>query len=172
VADNFQLSSFRGALLSVKHQVSPRSAWRLGAEVDFSDQNQSTRADTLLNESDATLTSLGVTFEYLRYTSPVSRTKVYFGGGLGAGYGRASTGRLFPTTHSNTTWSWSGSLNGLLGVEWFMTGNLSLSGEYGLSIRYRKEKNTQENDSAIQTGERSTFSISDRGVLFGLSAYF
>lgn len=181
IDDNFQLSPFQGAVLSLKHHYSDRSAVRLGLGVSLDSKDFDATAseqDSLLRkeERDDSSQFVRLDLQYIRYTDPASPVKMLLGGGPFASLSNSDHERkLEPSSIKNESTSWVAGLSGLVGVEWFPASMISLHAEYGIEFYYRRDKTTSETIAPVrrsseQTG--NTFDLRAKGVLFGLSAYF
>jgi opacity protein-like surface antigen len=189
VAEDFTLSSFDGAAVSIKRHFSPQSALRVGLELDLDDSStEETRTDTdaesLLaqSESDSNGEAVVVNAAYMRYaqTGRVVRFVWQLGPELSVGRtdGRNSSG---PLTSETTHKRWSVGLAGSVGVEWFPTRRFGLHAEYGMAAYYWSRTTIKQtewvypNQSSDRYRDESDMhgtALVSRAVRLGLSVYF
>lgn len=181
IDDNFTLSPFQGAILSVKRHHSDRSAFRVALGLSLATED----IDATLAEMDTVTSSeardessqyVRLDVQYLRYTDPGSPVKLLFGFGplFTFSNGDAEVTRETGSVKTEST-AWMAGVSGLVGAEWFATDTISLHAEYGIEMTYRWTKATSTtNTTSTLSSEttRHTGNIHARGVLFGLSAYF
>ncbi len=192
VVNDFQLSSFKGTVLSLKRHSSPGTAIRVGVSGDLT-LGSSTRETELPVpatvespiEEEREYFSLNLNAQRLKYTRPAERLSLFWGIGPAVGFTREDQELtrysedwtpIGESTVNSTSTQWSAGLGASLGVEWFATRHLGLHAEYGLAAIYSWTDQTQKTDSSDGSTklnlESNSFQIDDTRILFGLSAYF
>ncbi len=197
VGRDFTLSSFQGAAISYKYHTQQYSALRFGitlssGSVDSDGTNTEIRSDTVNNKTNNNVdrTNIGVqlNLQKLWYVEPVSTVLFFYGTGpfVGFDYTKTNTEQIWnliigdpqKSTDEMKAKSWSFGLTGLLGVEWFVSKTISFHAEYDIAISYSWTK-IEGTSNYPSPGDRSTnertntsWQLSSRGVLFGVSIYF
>ncbi len=188
INDNFTLSSFAGATLSLKRHYSVNKALRFGLTIggNFSNDKQSSETETK-SETDDNYQNLGFSAKYMIYPAPDKRAKLFFGFGPSVGFSRSKQTQRYTNSQpqfrtENKSTNWSAGLGGMLGVEWFANSQISFMAEYSSFLGYHSARteraNKQEDGSGgfIVSSESfrnvDSFSFSASGVNFGLSVYF
>lgn len=186
IDDDFTLKSFEGTTLSLKKHSSPRVAWRAGLSVNYS------YADTdILDKRDGsrsweyrgtTIETVQLTLQRLSYLNPRARVNLFWGIGPRTGYQYRDDSRIVVSRSEELIRSnvWSVGVSATLGVEWFVTGSISLLAEYGTSLMYEHNAmvRTTTTYSADKTSVRKVdsrgykVSFAPDAVMFGLSAFF
>jgi len=197
LTDEFGLDPFNSMSLSLKRHVSPKSAFRLGAnlglDVDDSDsESVSTRYDTLSTGVESELSLNGVLVQlnmlYMRYVNPGSDVNFFLGTGPLVRYTRTeedrrsvrtAQGEVLRLRTEKYSRTWKLGALGVAGVEWFATKNVSLHAEYRGSLSYGRTKteglSLSSDDPSYHEESESSKSFWDfKGVnvTFGLSLYF
>ena len=178
VNSDFTLGSFQGSLFSAKRHYSAQGALRFGLSVDVAAEDR--EGDSRRPGSSADRYGGSVLFQILRYPAVNGDIRPFFGIGPRLSYTRSTTetgdDRVL---QSSTGRSFGAGLEGVVGVEWFFRPNLSLSGEYGLSVHYARS--TQESvrprsetrvRQVLSSDEIERYGIGDVPVKLGLSFYF
>jgi hypothetical protein len=184
INDDFQLGAFSGNTLSLKHHVSARSAWRLGASVQV--LANSTDDIRIYSMPDSVLTrteeqdrlGLGLEATWLRYSRPGARVSAYYGAGPVVSLSRIDNETTWPNGESRRMEIRRTSIGAafVLGGEWFVARALGIHAEYGLSIVHTDE--TVEDTPPPSSGasasrqEFSSWSAQGNDVRFGASWYF
>ena len=199
IGDNFEVRSFDGLSVSFKRHSTAESAWRLGVmldlEIDDADmEGSTTTTDVLLVQSqdrDSNGQRLRVDLLQLRYPSPGRSACWYWGMGPRLRFSRFET----ETTTVNGTdpvfdeqftrqysHSWSVGALGVGGVEWFVTGDVSLHAEYAASLEYGattwETDVWQGEDGELPNYHRATsqtetdWDFGGTQAIFGASLYF
>lgn len=170
VTPNFQLSSFQGTLLSYKWHTSPSNAYRVGAS--FALQSQDTQfTDDDTDPPVQSNQSIGLRGQYLTYLGGESDIEPYYGVGPQLSYSRQA--QEDPAGNSVTQSTFEIGVNGAAGVEWFVWSNVSFTAEYGASLEYISEGQTNDPANGDESSaSRSQWRLGGNGILFGLSAYF
>jgi len=153
-------------------------------------------------DTDNSIQDLSLAVQRISYPHRGTTVKMFYGVGPSLGYLHKkshriteSTGIYFPSSGTpdttfgsqdqvSVTNGWAIGLEGVVGVEWFFNGSLSLLAEYNSSLEYQwsttesTSSNRSRNGSAITKTGSSGKSDSDGidfsagAVKFGLSAYF
>lgn len=188
IDQNFTLSNFEGSIASVKKQLSPNRALRLGLSLEFfhnkSEQRENTRTDTTHPDNGKhTDFSVFIYPTYLFYVNPQEMINLYFGAGITLG------GRYHWTENKqdliigynyyynySRSYSYGGGLTGAVGVEFFPLKNFSIIAEYFASFQYSHsiEKNIRDYPGDFRQTESNSdsFEFFGKRVNFGLSVYF
>jgi hypothetical protein len=186
IDDNFTLSSFQGALISLKHHRSAKSAFRLGVNLNlraFEDDGWfvTTRNDTIISEGRAdhyeSTQSIQLDFQYVRYPNPNSRLNLFIGIGPLVSFGQHHRDAVSASRRRETKLTtWGVGASGQLGVEWFAITRISFHAEYGFEVEYlwtEAEGHFLDGDTrTVDNSEGQSISFRQRSLLFGLSAYF
>ena len=190
INNDFDLNSFNGSTFSLKKQTSPGAAWRMGVSLALSfsdsDQIQSNGIEEIPRESDQNSQTVDLTLQKVFYPNPNSRINLYYGLGPRGYYRHTHSKQLRDVSDStstetiNTQNNWEIGVAGVLGVEWFVTKNISLLGEYGSSLMYEHYKTHNEQTSVRPDETRVLWnettskgvSFEASAVKFGLSVYF
>lgn len=183
IGPDFQLSSFDGSVLSIKHHTSAGSAWRLGVSGRFSSVDRDESYDwagpdttTFRNEGiDGVSLSVGAT--HLWYPHPGRRVSAYYGVGPFVSLSRTDwTTEEGGQTRTEEESGWAAGADLVFGGEWFPARSIGIHAEYGADLSY--SKTTQESvpppSSAAPTRrfESSGWGFRGGGVRFGASWYF
>jgi len=199
IGDNFELKAFDGMSVSFKRHSSAESAWRLGVmldlEIDDADSELSNvYSEALIVEShvvDSNGQSLRVDLLQLRYPSPERNVCWYWGVGPRLRYSRyeeetttvrgsqATSDEQFSREYGH---SWSVGALGVGGVEWFVSGDVSLHAEYAASLEYgastRELDEWRGEDGGLPTYHRAVsqtgtgWDFGGTQAIFGASLYF
>jgi hypothetical protein len=198
IADNFQLSSFQGSVVSMKRLLSEKKAIRFGlsisAKVSNNDSESSAASDSLVSSRQLDHSSYGidVSAQYLCSPYRVSGIVFFIGTGPLLSYNYAKSddknvyyqsaiGDIVTAKHTATAKNYGLGIVGVCGVEWFLKEKLSLTAEYGLSIQYSwrdSETNISQqselgnNEKMDRTDNSNSFAIRPVAVRFGVSIYF
>jgi len=185
VGEDFTLSSFKGALLSVKHHSSERTALRLGISTRLNFQEAQFGLDSgIEGEMDQDSQSITVTMQRLQYMASRRRFSPFWGLGPTVGWERSKARREMsqvegPSVESERSVnSWTAGLTGNFGIEWCPSPNVGLHAEYGVFGGYThgRDEITTDPDTdaepASQFSETNSWRVSGEGALLGLSVYF
>ena len=184
ISNNFNLTNFQGSTFSGKYHFGCKSAVRLGLSLDFGDveqdatTNQYDTVNVATNNIEQNSFSMTIRTQYIRYF--IGTDEVAFYGGTGPFVNYSTLTRESKLTGSNddrhlkeTSDSFSIGLDLILGVEWFLSENMSLSAEYGLNFSYRTRTREYNTDDIISTNSDETlYNISGNNINFGISVYF
>ena len=184
---DFTLSAFQGTILSAKYQVSVQNAFRLGVSGDLAKSSEKDNEEGPSyyregSEEESSMYDIGLTFQYLRYPNPTNRILVFYG--IGPFWRYTTDSYSFAYTEEDdesedkresTRKTWRLGVAGVMGVEWFVTRDISLLGEYGIQAGYYSRKSSWEEEDYFEgTDEikRSRVFLEPSSVKFGLSVYF
>lgn len=175
VGPDFQLGSFDGSSISIKHHGSPGRALELALSPTLSMldvEDELPLPDSLLvRGSDERFAGLAVELHWVRYPRPGSDVNLFHAFGPELGWSRSSYEHSSSSTEHNRV-TWSAGVGARLGAEWFAWKAISLHAAYGTSLRYSSERRT---DASDLEGERVTrakrWTFGGEGVRFGASVY-
>lgn len=200
IASNFTLTSFQGATVGAKYQLSEGNAIRGGITVNGSVSNGNTSTSgsvadtsygTVPENSSSDVANVSFVLQYLWYINP--RGPVHFYVGLGPSvsynysYSSSDNSSLYTTSNNQGYWyqtintsdfhQWTIAGTGAGGVEWFATQWLSVRAEYNESIQYQWNSSTSMvyNSGGVfhyNSGSNKGWALSSSGVSFGLSIYW
>jgi len=177
ISDNFNLSSFSGALFSYKRHLSEDKAYRIGVSL-ISQYTMNNFPDSDIDQDDTLLNfGLGVEYTRMHYTDPDAEIKFYYGYGPGINVGLNRIVRdQGNTTYTNRDALFGISGIGYAGVEWFFHSSMSLHAEYrgSIQLNHRRAKQSREEEFSEEANRnnRTTVTLGGDGVRFGLSVYF
>lgn len=196
ITNSFSLTSFQGAVLSGKKQISDNAAVRLGVGLGVIVNSGMTETKPQNNDSVKSLgenntgnQNINIGLQYLLYPSPEAEINFFFGGGVVAGYSRFNTSTKstqisgaaqYELDQKTEGSGWNVGATGVVGAEWFATKSISFLAEYGILLNYFSQDETStatSTDAPIPTsssGTRKTrdFTFTPLQVKFGLSLYF
>lgn len=194
IGDNFSLKAFQGFAIAAKKHFYNTSALRVGIGLKISarEEDKVTRmlpADTTRQTENlnSDVQSIDISIQYLFYPNPDADINVFFGAGPLLRYtsnkieneriyNYSSITEKFKTVFESHDLAIGASV--LLGVEWFVSKNISFSGEYALSFEYYTAQMTQTQSSLLSTYKNETknnindFKVYPLLVKLGLSVYF
>lgn len=172
VNDDFDLTSFEGATVSLKHHYADNRAYRISISGMLSSQNSENSTPVQgKSEVDYDRYSASVFLQRLYYRSPSSTTTVFYGFGPRGGYNwqKSTTSSPFNSTRTETVSDgWDIGLVALLGFEWFVRKEISLIAQYASSLRYVSR--ATEGKSGPDTNLVLTHSSTDHSVQFDADA--
>ncbi|NIV16363.1 MAG: outer membrane beta-barrel protein, partial [Aliifodinibius sp.] len=171
ISQDFTLSSFLGGNLSAKKHFSNKSAIRFGVSLsgETSEEEMTEELRNLLDkssedESEQDFVSLKISTQYLYYPNSHKPVNLFIGAGPFLEYSILDLNQQMEITQNDTTGrsqeidrsvdSWGLGVLFAIGVEWFMTRNLSLLAEYGTSFSYRKMTREHTSEVIRQGGEK------------------
>jgi hypothetical protein len=187
IAENFKLTSFQGSIISGKYNFSNSLALRFGvsfnARNDKYDQDNSNvnTNNKYLSVDEIADYSVQIKPQLLYSSSIVEDVSFYWGGGLTLIYehnaqNSKSTVDTLLTTYEYNSSGFGYGLEAVVGVEWFVKKNISLSAEYGLQVSHIKvniEQKRVENGSNILNKNDNSYTRSNGNLIrMGLSVYF
>lgn len=185
ISNNFTLSDFQGAVISIKRHQSDRSALRLGLSLDLNIEDgdetdyffwNDTLVTAILN-SDRDKQYIQIDLQYLRYPNPEKSINLFFGFGPLFRFSRAYSNDNLTNSrdvqknsiHRKTTWAVG--MSALTGVEWFILHYLSIHAEYAIEATYTRDTSYDQEINKI-IGHSDSGDFKSRNLLFGISAYF
>jgi hypothetical protein len=196
IARDIQLSDFQGTMISLKYNLTRKSALRLGLAVDFEasdfedsqDNTGYSYFDTHYIDGDINDRRLELNLQYIYSAGTVSRLKFFLGSGpviMYSDYEKEGSGRVTKDDSSAASYylnkeeTWALGIAAIVGVEWFAYKGISLTAEYGSTFEYRylQAESTENNyyyfGRTESTDTEETGYYFDRSrVRFGLSLYF
>jgi hypothetical protein len=198
IAENFQLRSFQGSVISMKRLLSEKKALRFGLSVNTSINNDNSKyyanPDSQLSTRKLSNSSYGVNIsaQYLYCPYKVSGIIFFIGAGpiLSYSYMKSDDKNVYYQTfiadtvtakQVETMKDYGIGIISVFGVEWFLKEKLSLTAEYGLSIQNKwhdvdrkinRESVQSINEEMKQTRNGTNFTIQPLAVKFGISIYF
>ncbi len=189
LSSNFTLNSFftlnylKGSIISLKYHFSECSALRFGIGGNITDREGDDKAfqyDTLYyvedNETDSR--EFSIHLQYIFYPFIKDGIAFFIGGGpiyTHYFYGRKE---LINYANKDKAEDYSSSLNNfyglsiLAGVEWFIRNNISLSGEYGFDVGYRKREGNSPNSRGNTVTKSKEINLYSHQVKLGVSVFF
>lgn len=210
--DGERLFSFDGAMIALRQQIGTRTALRLGLDFTLGDLDETSRYDreTVAEFPDTTVTDfwreesdgidedleLELDLLILRHLVSDRPVRFYFGAGPSVSYRHvrdtdtseeSQDDRRSRESRELESDTWYYGLRGIVGVEWFVTGAISVHGEYAASLRYLDRETTETSTSSIeydeasapiqtQTLDRTTtasgWSFGDAQARFGVSLFY
>ncbi len=186
IDQNFTLSNFQGSVFSGKYNFNKNLAVRVGLSImgSSSDNTTDNFYDNTLEENsktDQSVFSTKIATQLLYYLARFNDVSFYLGGGPFYHYWNATnennTLRNDMPIFSKTERTMKGfGVESVLGVEWFVKDNISLSSEYGFEFRStdREEKNENRTNEISNNNNLNGSSVAFNAstVKFGLSVYF
>lgn len=188
IAENFKLTSFDGAVISGKYCFDNSLAIRLGisfsSREDINDNNSSSTSNYFSGSEKNELSSydLQIKSQLLLYNPLIENISFYWGGGLIFSYNYNKQTRKIVAdtvliTYDDKISGFGYGLDAIAGVEWFVRKNISLSGEYGLEIKYQNLNKEQNRIDSVQpiykvNGSSKSTRLNGSYVRLGLSIYF
>ena len=199
IGDNFEVRSFDGLSVSFKRHSSAESAWRLGVMLDLEindrdiEDSTATSDDVYVGSQDNESNGqrLRVDLLQLRYPSTGRSACWYWGVGPRMRFSRNERESMYVNGEEQVSaaqfrreygHSWGVGALGVSGVEWFVTGDVSLHAEYAASLEYGAstlESDTwQGEDGELPTYHRTTsntetgWDFGGTQAIFGASLYF
>jgi hypothetical protein len=169
IGGNFTLTSFQGSTISVKYQLSDRTAIRGGITINGSNSNGNNSASgavadssygTLPGNSSTNGTNVSFVLQYLWYLNPSGPVHFYVGVGPSVAYNYSHSSSETPyfvrqgdqnsfweqSTYNSNSHLWTAGGTGVAGVEWFAIQWLSLRAEYSESIQYQWSSTNSSSD--------------------------
>lgn len=156
----FQESSFSG-----KYHFKDLSAIRLGFQIYNSTEVEKTKNG--IDTSKSSSFNFRINAQYIYYLMVVDDMCLFTGGGLS--YGK----RIY---RYQNNWpeqdSWEAGLSALIGMEWFVKKNISLSGEYSLILNYSDEYyKGPDRGQIVELHAKKVFLSSYNQFKIGISLY-
>ncbi|TAK67418.1 MAG: hypothetical protein EPO24_00490 [Bacteroidetes bacterium] len=174
VTSSFSLRSFEGQLFSAKKMIDNEQAWRLGVSLSgYHREGDNIGSDYTVYDASASQISLSLSFSKQNYMNSEDFIRLYTGLGLRVRYDH-SWGESNFTSYSNANESISMGPIIYIGIEWFFTKRMSLSGEYGGYLYYRYNYYSMYSNSLSKdvTSSDQTIGFSQDDVKLGISVYF
>lgn len=194
---NASLSSFDGAMISLRQQKSAHAAWRYGLSVSAStskyESDRTVSSSTVFARDDNKHRTSDVSLSVTRLTFPAPDAVVrpWFGAGLELGWssmreerssiyyntdGSISSARTYDDRQHGP----SAGVVGLFGLEWSASERFAIHAQYGQAVRYRRLDNEyDETESYLSTdtfyhreGPTSEWSTSGVSARAGVSVFW
>ena len=198
ISQDFTLRAFQGSNFSAKRHLSPNSALRFGIGLSGLSGNREDEINEYSfqninkeQEDEIKSTLVNINCYYIFYPSPKKPINVYFGGGplfsLTHNESNSKSDEveqdtiLYKLDRKNEARGWGIGVTGLIGIEWFLTKQISIHAEYGSSIIYLKEEITStviwesslyDPNREERTTEIDQIRFRSDNVKFGVSVYF
>lgn len=183
--DNLSFNSFKGGNISAKYHYTDKSALRFGVDInsfhvdqDGMERNPQTDSITISNGKMNQL-NIGLTTDYLYYFSILKPVNLFISTGATVGIGFDNYTVLntisgvdsVSSTKYRKINNWFVGAEFSIGVEWFVTKNFSLHGEFitDITYQYRKDRN---NYSQYYESISKVIQLSPGRTLIGVSLYF
>ena len=177
ITDNFTLGAFEGSVLSAKRQLSESRALRLGLDINAVTSSQDERSFAAGGSEDSqTDLNLDLDLQYVSYLNQEGLVRAYAGVGPTLGYGRTKIEETSDEQGSELTRNtYLVGVVGLVGAEWFVRSNISLTAEYGALASYAAistQRVNVQNGNVVGESDESRWRFGSRPVRFGVSVYF
>ena len=181
---NLNFTSFEGSAISLKRIVSKNAAIRIGfspayANTDSDEINSTDQTKTKDNTITANQYGMSLNALYLFYNEGYKDVFFYFGSGPELSYFTGKTEQIYNipdglNNSKNEEERWGIGLLGVVGTEWFVTENISISGEYSIKLNYSHSSQSTTNPPSTFKREisNSSLNLTGNGVKIGLSMYF
>lgn len=182
IDNNFTLTSFQGTIISVKYHLDTQNALRLGTDIELftgvRKDNKKTSGYGAGTDEQASTYTINMTFQYVRYPKPTRRILYFYGTGPFFEY--TSDSYTFEKENSDSDeereeMTWSLGISTIIGVECFVTQDISLLGEYGVKAGYYSCKETYAEEGRFEGVNKITTKelfLEPLSVKFGISVYF
>lgn len=160
---SFTLKAFHGSSFSMKYHLSDYFALRAGVMISNYSQiyNKLNGVDTSTSNSN----EVELITELIYYLKVVDDIALFTGGGL-------SYSRYGNENQNNNNSDWALGLSGIVGMEWFVKKNISLSAEYSLKLNYADSNHEGYISGAwTQTHFTSVYFSSYNQFKIGVSLY-
>lgn len=178
IENDFQLSSFQEATVSVKRQFEGGYAIRFGlsgtldSRGDEYAQFDSTGPLPGAMRGSYNSQYVSIASQYLSYSNPDGDFNFFWGAGPKISFERFKSNSSSETT-KQTGWWFGGTA--VLGVEWFAAESFSIHAEYSASLMYATSKRTTEfltsSNGSYSERKTTTWRFAADCVVFGVSVY-
>jgi hypothetical protein len=158
-----------GTMISLKKMTNSTDALRITAGISAGSNTYIPNNST--NESKSNSFSIGLYITKLKYAYRNKNLYLYYGYGP---FGKYAYQFSDDSYEEMTTNSFSGGLNGCIGVEWFFSKQFSLFAEYSLNATAnysRVSKRINESNLVSNPTITKGFNLNPNSVLIGLSIY-
>jgi hypothetical protein len=168
------ISSFiPGTMISFKKMINSIEGIRItaGIYIGINNYMESPSQEFVTHESKKDSLSISLYATYLKYAYRNKKLYLYYGLGPFGIYSYQITADL---NQQNKISTFSGGLNGCLGVEWFFVEHFSLFTEYNLNAiaRYNRASTEIKGSNIVLPAQTTTnFNLISNNVLIGLSIY-
>jgi hypothetical protein len=181
ISSNFQVASFQGTAISIKHHSTKSSAFRLGVDFGSINSSEDYTSKALSNDSitdeglrDYDRYILNIRSQYIYYPSPNADINLFFGIGPQIIYSWRNTNESSTKVMANSLKENSVGIgiSGTAGVECFATKSISFHSEYNLLFSYNIYQYQRWTSRELSETTRKYYEWTSMGVRFGVSAYF
>jgi hypothetical protein len=185
------LTSFNNYTFSYRHLLNNCSGLRLGLAADINEEeyNISQQLDSIINNPPIKSNNyyLKLSIQYLQSLISYKSFNLILGGGPFISYSKSESSNEFLSSSYISSYEYKNKSIGygldiVLGVEYDLSDNVKLSGEYGLTMLKENSdiENTQTdiyndgrpNRIRKDEGERNLFRTRGTGALLGISIFF
>lgn len=178
IEDNLSLSDFQGKFLSAKYQITEKSGIRFGIGYIFDEKNVITDNSAFTSSSWSKKSNKDISdyhfqfnLQYLHNYKIKSNARLFVGFGPFFGY-TSSNEYLSETGRDTTRTDRSVGIKVIIGVEYFLAKNLSLSGEYNPSFGYYSFISKVKQASSVdRRTETKGFQAKNENIKFGICVY-
>lgn len=186
INENFRLSSFQGATISLLKHISLKKAWRFGFDggVDYNKLNKirpyydREGSKEYFVQYDLHFT---IDLQLLKYVNTESNINLFYGWGpvVSYRYIKGRTKAHDPITGLRVNWECGAKF--VFGTQLFLARSISIHAEYSTSFVYNFQwdrtelwqfNNANQGRLVIDDIQSEGFNLSSSAVKFGLSAYF
>ncbi|MFH2055185.1 MAG: hypothetical protein ABIJ61_04450 [bacterium] len=182
-----RLTGFQGTTLSLQKTTMSGAIWRMGLGVSLSNQDRETEQITedtsyIASTENSNSSSISLTIQRMFKLNSSTKIHPYVGIGPLVKFNHSSSDQGAPNnpTHERTYNSWSVGARTLFGAEWFVTGYLSLLGEYSLDAAFEWSKDSRTTIYEVSNGTTSStnetridgFRVSKGYTYLAVSLYF
>jgi len=185
--------SFKGGNISAKYHFTDKSALRFGVDI-YADnstkdvQRNSAQSTYSGNQNlDNSFIDIGITTDYIYYFSTTKPVNFFISSGTTFGIGHSSNGANISSGIPDTLRAaarvksnrWFVKANFSVGVEWLITSNFSIHGEYQTALMYQYTKTQESRNESVPDAQPTysnsilkSFRFLPAGALIGVSLYF
>lgn len=172
---NLDVASFSGSTLSIKRQFSSTQSLRVGLTLEgrFEDRTEENpQRATRPTEDEQDFQSYRIEGLYISHIAGGNDIHAYTGIGPFVSFASTDQSSSAQNEERDEDLFRLGAV-GVLGVEWFLRSNLSVTAEYGFDVAYsRMTLDRSEGGTAVVDREEDRFSFGGRGATVGVSVYF
>lgn len=185
----FTLSSFLGSSIAYRYLIDKTDGLRflLSTQISKNDINHDVQSDNNQHATqnlDNTVFNIKLSTHYIYSLMNRNKFQLIIGGGPMFLYYKSSNENKADSKTSSQYYSiitntvWNVGIDLFCGVEYYITENIALSGEYSLAFYYSHGKNdhSQFQDTSIRLSRTNditnNYSFKDNGVVLGLTVFF
>ncbi len=170
IAPDFDLASFSGSTLSIKRQFSSTQSLRVGVSVQgrFEDRED----ETSRRSEERDLQSYSVEGIYVSHVAGSNDIHAYVGIGPFVSFSSNEESSDLQNERTDEDLFGVGAI-GVLGVEWLLRSNLSVTAEYSADVSYEQITLDRSGGESIAVDrDVDRWSFGGRGATLGVSVYF